>query len=65
MKPYNKGFTTQERQQPETRGTKSGDEMLLLQTQEDILNAIIKRYNADLVQQGSSTTHQFKNIVTK
>jgi len=36
----------------------------LLQTQEDILNAIIKRYNADLVQQGS-TTHQFKNIVNK
>jgi len=49
MKPYKKGVTTQEQQQPDTRGTKSGDEMLLLQTQEDILNAIIKRYNADLV----------------
>ena len=64
MKPYKKGVTTQEQQQPDTRGTKSGDEMLLLQTQEEILNAIIKRYNADLVQQGS-TTHQFKNIVNK
>jgi len=49
MKPYKKGVTSQEHQQPDTRGTKSGDEMLLLQTQEDILNAIIKRYNADLV----------------
>ena len=40
MKPYKKGVTSQEHQQPDTRGTKSGDEMLLLQTQEDILNAI-------------------------
>jgi hypothetical protein len=64
MKPYKKGLTTQELLQPDTRGSKSGDEMLLLQTQEDILNAIIKRYNADLVQHGSNT-HQFKNIVNK
>jgi len=64
MKPYKKGVTTQEHQQPEIRGTKKGDEMLMLQTQEDILNTIIKRYNADLVQQGN-TTHQFKNIVNK
>ena len=55
MKPYKKGLTTQELLQPDTRGSKSGDEMLLLQTQEDILNAIIKRYNADLVQHGSNT----------